>query len=243
MNRLFLPLMAAICVSGCATAIRGTHTDLVVATEPPGARVTTDLLNNQTRRDHIREITAQSGCRDAICRMEYVREQERAGVTFDVPDAYHSCEATPCEINVPRRSDFTLTVELDGYHPASIEITHGFGSGGSSAAGSAVGATGAYMTTYAALAVGEALVGGLATAAGGTAASSSAATVATGAAVVVGGGMILIDVASGAMLDLRPNPVILVLIPDDQPLPEGPLPVIETPEQLEAVRDQIGETN
>ena len=36
---------------------------------------------------------------------------------------YARCEATPCTIKMPRRSEFLMTIEKDGYEPVEIGVT------------------------------------------------------------------------------------------------------------------------
>lgn len=203
---VFALSMMASASSGCATVLRGPNTDFHIVTEPPGAFVQTDLTIPASKRSN--------------------------------EDVY-SCEATPCSFEVSRRSNFTVFVELDGYHPASVEVTSGFGKSGgrASATGAVTGATGAYVVSYS-------LISGVASAMGAIAsigASSSAATAGAGSAAATGaagiGVLFLgVDLASGAMLDVRPNPLVLILIPDDHPLPEPGNEVIETEETLERIR-------
>nr|WP_070959240.1 hypothetical protein [Hyphomonas sp. Mor2] len=111
----------------------------------------------------------------------------------------YSCQATPCSFEVSRRSNFTVSVALEDYHPDSIQVTSGFGKSGSgaSAAGAVTGAAG----------IGILFLG--------------------------------VDLASGAMLDVRPNPLVLILIPDDQPLPVASETFIETEIELEDVTTRI----
>ncbi|MEL6665888.1 MAG: hypothetical protein AAFQ24_07105 [Pseudomonadota bacterium] len=185
-----LTAAAAWTLAGCATLIRGPNTDFNVVTEPPGASVTTNL-----------EV-----------------------VKWDRSDPeYHSCSATPCAFEISRKSEFEVVVTLEGYHPATVQVTSGFGRGGaqSSAAGAVTGATGAYIVSYSlisstASALSAVATAGMSSSAASAGAGSAAATGAAGIGVLFLG----VDLVSGAMLDLRPNPLALVMIPIDQPLPE-----------------------
>ncbi|MEO1399473.1 MAG: hypothetical protein AAFU56_11495, partial [Pseudomonadota bacterium] len=190
----FFGATALACVLGlsaCATAMRGPNVDFHVVTDPPGATVMTDLETPDTRRERRRRAElVRLGIRDELG-------------DFDI--AHFACDTTPCDFELPRRSNFTVHVEREGYHPATIEVTSGFGQGGATkgAAGTAAAATGAYIVAYNAVH----LVGSVATlglASTGAAASSAAGSAATGVGVLALG----VDVLSGAMLDLRPNPLV-----------------------------------
>ncbi|MEL6693760.1 MAG: hypothetical protein AAFQ12_12125 [Pseudomonadota bacterium] len=178
-------------LAGCATLVRGPNTHFHVVTEPAGASVTTDLVIPKWQRSD--------------------------------PE-YYACSPTPCSFEVSRKSEFEVVVSMDGYHPATVQISSGFGRGGSqsSAAGAVTGATGAYVVSYSlitstASALSAAATAGMSTSAASAGAGSAAATGAAGVGVLFLG----VDLMSGAMLDLRPNPLGLVMIPIDQPLPEA----------------------
>ena len=219
--KLLIALGALMSTTACATVLRGPNVELKVATEPPGATVTTSYLTNATRGELTRE-----------------RKQDRIYGTDrvdSVPLVYASCAPTPCAVEVSRRANFTATITLEGYHPATVEITSGFGQGGgtSAVAGAAASATGAYLVTYG-MASAVATIGTLGFASSATVASyagSAATSAATGMGVIFLG----VDVATGAMLDVRPNPLILILVPEDEPLPDADTLLIENLEQLELV--------
>lgn len=219
-------LLGALSVTACATVVRGPNTDFQVASEPPGAQVTTDLLTRESQRAYDRIDPSDSEALAAFM-----------GET-------HGCDATPCAFEVSRRSEFQVTVTLEGYHPVVVDITSGFGSEGrgTSVAGGAVVATGAYVASTALLSSLSSAITTMATfgtvTTGASAGSFAAAGAATG--LLFGGAMIGIDLASGAMLNLQPNPLVLILIPEDQPLPSGDEQFIETEEQLEEVLEQLG---
>ena len=82
------------------------------------------------------------------CVFSRAKRAERRGAGADAE--FYGCPATPCELEISRRSEFTLNVALDGYHPASMAITSGFGGGGGAAvAGAAAAASGGYVVAYA----------------------------------------------------------------------------------------------
>ena len=158
--------------------------------------------------------------------------------TKDGEAKFHECAPTPCYIHVSRRAEFTLTVVEEGYHPASVEITSGLGKKGSavSATGTVTVAASAYAGVYA-LYTGATLLPAVLT--GSTSSiGSGAAAASTQAATGFGVLMLGIDIASGAMLDVRPNPLILILIPEDQPVPEKTY--IETKEEFEEFLSSTG---
>lgn len=235
---LLFCLFAGLTLSACATAVRGPNVDFVVATEPPGAIVSTDLLTRESRLERRRlEDEALGRGRVQGRNMnapDLPVSQEAIDLSAVFEPEFRGCQPTPCQFEVSRRSEFTATVTLPGYHPATIEITSGFGRGGSgaAAAGSAASASGAYLVAYGSVTMVETIVGAFF---GGASVSSSAASTATVTAASAGAVFLLVDVASGAMLDVRPNPLVLVLVPDDQPLPEGGTLLIETEEELNAV--------
>lgn len=213
-----LALGTALSLPACATALRGPNVDFQVVTDPPGASVTTDLVTHDTRReiDRQKELV-RLGFRDEI---------------GEIDREYRGCEATPCTLKLARRSNFTATIELEGYHPATVEVTSGFGRGGAArgAVGTAAAATGAYIVAYNAVhLVGSVVTLGMAST--GAVASSAAGSAATGVGVAFLG----VDVLTGAMLDLQPNPLVLVMIPEDQPLPEEGQGVIETEEEWDRI--------
>ena len=103
------------------------------------------------------------------------------------------CDSTPCAIRMPRRSEFVATITLDGYEPATVNVTHQIS-----------GAGGAGMA-------GNVLVGGL-----------------------IG---VAVDASSGAMNDLVPNPVHLVLTP----IGAAPAPQVEAMPLTQDEPDEMSE--
>ena len=217
-----LVLAGALFLPACATVTRGPNVEFHIATEPPGAAVTTNLETSAMREEVRRQ--------KRLIRYGVINEEDAVPLAAE----YYGCAPTPCSIKIGRRSEFTATVSLPGYHPASVEITSGFGKGGSgkAAGGAAVSATGGYVVTYATTA---AALAPFAAFGASSAVSSAASSAATSAATGIGISFLAVDVLSGAMLDVRPNPLVLVLVPETEPVPDGPNVVIETAEELEAV--------
>lgn len=251
MTAVFMPFA----LSACATVIRGPNVDFHVITEPPGATVTTTLEDKAALRRWKKEngIVVESETLDQSSGLRFFEMQEEARASVDgenatdaedaFPKFYKGCTPTPCKFEVSRRAEFTTTVTLDGYHPANVEITSGLGRGGGTATGvgTAAATTGAYVLTYSLIEtmyfIGTFGLGS------SSAAASAATSSANSAALGIGAIMIGVDVASGAMLDVRPNPLGLVLIPDDQPLPDQADILIDTEEKLDAVRAEQKKTS
>ena len=119
---------------------------------------------------------------------------------------YYGCPATPCEFKIPRRSEFIMTISRAGYEDVEIGVDYGLHKeslnanlAGSAATGLGLGlAAGAFVA-------GLAGTGGIAVSA--AAASAGIATLGIGA-VSIG-----VDAATGAMMNVRPNPVFITLPP------------------------------
>ncbi len=96
-----LPLTRAVVLltvlaGGCATATHGSHTEFAVQTIPPGASVTTD----RPLEDGAANASANS---------------EDAG--------YYGCAPTPCSFRLPRRSDFNILITRPSYQPFTWAVT------------------------------------------------------------------------------------------------------------------------
>lgn len=119
---------------------------------------------------------------------------------------YAGCEATPCTIKMPRRSEFLMLIEKEGYEPVEIGVTSSMkkealrsnlsssGKAGLAFGVSTVAVFGTYASSAGAAAAGGAAVAGIATAG-------------------ILGATLLVDGASGALLNLNPNPIVLQLPP------------------------------
>lgn len=82
--------LTSLVLSGCMTATRGTSADLNILTEPPGAKVVTNLETPASKK---------------------ARRQNKS-----LDPVHYGCETTPCMISVSRRADFIVWMELEGYH-------------------------------------------------------------------------------------------------------------------------------
>lgn len=179
MRLLLTVVLSAIYISGCATVSRGTHTKMIIDTDPIGARVITDkeLSSSQRARKKNPDLKAE----------------------------YYGCPSTPCEIKISRRSEFLMTIQKEGYEDVEIGIDSGLHKESLNAdlAGSAgIGVTLGVAT--------GALAGGLTGGGIATGVAAGAAGIATGGLLVVSVG---VDAATGALLNLRPNPIALTLPP------------------------------
>lgn len=51
------------------------------------------------------------------------------GARVETSNGFH-CQATPCSIKMPRKSEFIATLTLDGYQPATVTVTNKVSTGG-----------------------------------------------------------------------------------------------------------------
>ena len=196
-----LALLFASMLSGCATATRGSQTYFAVNTLPAGAKVFTDKQKSSQARGE-----------------------------------FFGCPATPCEIAMSRRSQFNVMVTKDGYSPFFYVVqkrSH------KELKKDKVAREAFYLDTYGEIISKEQLSknAGLspdientpASAAAATAvgiwytgeivsAIATAGTITAPAAAVVAGPILMtgygIDLTSGALIDLTPNPMIVKLAPE-----------------------------
>ena len=225
----------ALSLTNCATIIRGARTNLNVVTVPAGAQVTTNLpiKSDRAKAKQLKKSLA----------LGLFSEEQLSQTMLD----NYGCVATPCKIKLSRRANLDLKISLEGYHDATLSVKSGYGRSGVGASGvtSAAGATGGYLVTYGLITAISQLGGALATmftfgAASSTAgANAGASAAATGVAGVFGVGLIGIDLASGSMKNLKPNPVSIVLVPNTEPLPATNLSVEESEAAATALLEKI----
>ena len=231
MNRFLLICLIGLFLSSCATVNRGSTDYFRIDTVPQGAKATTSL---ETSASLI------------------AREKNK-----NIAPVYKGCEPTPCSIPLPRRSEFIITLEQDGYENAEMYITNSSNSGSFTANMAATTVTSAGVTTAAAGSIAAVATGVLTTSTvvvgGALGASASIGTfglipaqtaISTGVslgassapvtttssvlsaavppALLVTGGMLLTDVATGANVNLFPNPVVLQLAPKGSPIKIDP---------------------
>ncbi|WP_371397033.1 hypothetical protein [Fretibacter rubidus] len=118
---------------------------------------------------------------------------------------YFSCSPTPCEIKLSRRTNTIATLTYPGMEPLEFAITSGL-----SRRNLAPSATGGAVTGLSLAGVGAGVGASLgATSLGFAAVAGPAAIVAVG----VGGSFMLVDAASGAAMQLSPNPLVITMVP------------------------------
>lgn len=195
----------AIMLSACSTVNRGSKDHFRIDTVPQGAKVTTSVINNSENKRRKNQYSSY--------------QDKKTKVT------YHSCEPTPCAIKLPRRSEFVAKLEHPGYEPVEVFIRSSSLKGGSTsnAAAGLATASGSGFALAGMAASMKALYTSLFTL--GTQSVNTSGIAASGAAagLGVGVGMIAIDVATGANLNLFPNPVVIELPPEGTPSRKDPL--------------------
>ena len=197
--------VTAILFSGCSTVNRGSNDHFRIDTVPQGAKATTSPINTP----QIKRRKKQYG------RIQYDTE--------GLP--YHSCEPTPCAIKLPRRSEFVVTLEHPEYETTEIFIRSTTMKGGTTANAAANLAT----ASGSGLAVGGMVIAPFASLSNLLSLSSpsvNASGIASSGAAAglgVGVGMVAIDIATGANLNLFPNPVVIEMAKKGQPVRTDPL--------------------
>jgi len=156
---------------------------------------------------------------------EFVVQTIPAGatVTTDLPQnrdnneqvEYFACSPTPCSITLPRRSDFNVMITLAGHQPFTYAITKEYNK------------QAIKKDTKAAVVAGSVAAGGASIFAGGASAATAAALPAAFTAAVAVQGVIIavpaigvgtgVDLASGSLIDLYPNPLNVQLAVDTDP--------------------------
>ena len=145
-----------------------------------------------------------------------VTTDRKMGKNEDGTIRYAGCEATPCTIRMPRRSEFLMTVEKEGYAPYEIGVTNGLKKEALRSNLATSGTVGVAMGVTTAVAFAGVASGGTgALVAGGAAVAGITAGAALGATL-------LVDGPSGALLNLQPNPIVLEMAPAGTDIPEHP---------------------
>ena len=154
-----------------------------------------------------------------------VTTTRRIGKTKDGAPIYAGCEATPCEIRIPRRSAFLMTITHDRYEPVELGVT---GELTREALRSNLATSGKLG-----LANGV-MVGGVIASMGFSGGVVGLAGITT-AGIATGGTLVAstaVDAATGALLNLNPNPIVLELAPEGTELAPHPKAV--------ALREKFG---
>jgi len=198
-------IIMAITLSACSTVNRGYKDHFRIDTVPQGATVTTSVIDNSQKKKR---------------KNQYGRFVDKNAIT-----KYHSCEPTPCAIELPRRSEFVVTLEHPDYEPTELFIRSTTMKGGittnatanlATASGSGLAIGGIIVAPYTAL-FNLFSFTSPAVNTSGIAASGAAA------GLGVGVGMIAVDMATGANFNLFPNPVVIELAPKGAAVKTDPL--------------------
>jgi hypothetical protein len=195
---IFLTSLMGTVLPACATATRGSTTMFTVETTPIGAKATTTVPMAP-----FKPLTKHQ--------LKLIKRGDKPEPIVD----YRYCEPTPCGIEVPRKTNFHVLVEKEGYEPQVHEI--------------------GYLhrkkikketirNTAAAATVGGATIAGVAASTTTSTVFLSSGAVAGMAAiavvtpiVLVGGVSMSIDASTGANYDPWPNPLPLVLAAHENP--------------------------
>jgi len=223
MRQLHLGLIIiAVMLSACSTVNRGSKDHFRIDTVPQGAKVTTSIIDSSSKKRR---------------KNQYSRHQDKNAKT-----AYHSCQPTPCAIELPRRSEFVVTLEHPGYEPTELFIRSTTMKGGSTTSAAANLAT----ASGSGLAIGGIVVapftafGNLLSLTSPSVNSSGIASSGAAVGLGVGVGMMAIDMATGANLNLFPNPVVIELAPEGTPVGTDPLIALhKTMTEAKSVSDAI----
>ncbi|WP_298913936.1 hypothetical protein [uncultured Algimonas sp.] len=201
MKKLSSALMAATLLSACSTIDRGTNDHVRVDSVPQGAQVTVTTLNRVDRQG--RKVSGTKG---------YLHDNQTL-----------VCRATPCAIEVPRRTDMVVRVEADGFEPVEYYVGPSKLRGGvgtsvvkTAAASAATGVAVGTITTFGIIAVQQMVSGffsALTLSATPTVGASGATAAGTGVGLGVAAASLLVDAGTGANLNLFPNPAVLGLAP------------------------------
>lgn len=155
--------------------------------------------------ERVRFETTPPGAR-VVTEVETPASQSSRKRNPEKAKEFYSCEPTPCEIKLSRRINTIATLTYPDMEPLEFAITSG-----ASARNLAPNVTGSAATGVAVGSLGVAIGTGF-----GASAATSLAVIAGPAAILavgVGGSMALVDLASGAGLQLSPNPLIVTMVP------------------------------
>ncbi|MBL1430156.1 MAG: hypothetical protein COA60_001305 [Robiginitomaculum sp.] len=128
---------------------------------------------------------------------------------------YFACTPTPCSITLPRRSDFNVMITLPSHQPFTYAITKEYNKQAIT------------KNTKVTVAAGSVVVGGASIFAGGVSATTAVALPGAFTAAVAVQSVIIavpaigvstgVDLASGSLIDLYPNPLNVQLAVDTDP--------------------------
>ena len=199
MFRLITLLILTACIStGCATVNRGTDDHFRIDTVPQGAKITTSIETPESKRN---------------------RRKNK-----NITPEYEGCNPTPCAIQLPRKSEFTFTVEHVGYEPVEMFITSSKKRGSFTATTAATTASTTGITAAGIVSLTPIFTGF------GSGVSSvltpALATSAVPPVLAATGASLLVDAGTGANHNLFPNPVVLELTSEGQPVKTDPAVIL-----------------
>lgn len=160
-----------------------------------------------------------------------ITTDRQTGKTEDGQPIFAGCLATPCEMRIPRRSEFLMTIEREGYEPVEIGVSSALQSEALRANLATTGKSSAALGAGAFVALSSA--GGLFST--GAAAGAGAAT----AGIVLVPAFLTsaaVDGATGALLSLTPNPIVIELPPEGTEAPKHPKALAIREKRLQAAQ-------
>lgn len=227
MIRWFTVFICAVILSGCATVNRGATDYFRIDTVPPGATATTSIETSASKsaRTKNRDLEpVYKSCEPTPCSIALPRRSEFI-VTLEQP-GFEKAEMFITNSTSSRA--FSENMAATTASAAGVTAV----AAGTVAVGSAI-ATGVTTLTFGTVGgLASGLTFGLIPVQTGFTAASSAVPAASGVssafsavippALAVTGGMLLTDAATGANVNLFPNPVVLELAPKGTPIKFDP---------------------
>jgi len=230
---LALPLVSII-ISGCATVNRGATDYFRIDTVPQGAKATTTIetaVSKKARRQNRDIPPIYESCEPTPCsialprRSEFIVKLEQSGYENAEMFITNSSSSAAFTANMAATTATAVgtTVATAGAIAAGSVLTTGIATISSAVVGGTVGAS-ASLVTFGLIPAQTAISTGvsLATSSIPAASTSSALSAALPPALALTGGMLLTDVATGANVNLFPNPVVLKMAPKGTPIKIDP---------------------
>ncbi len=222
-------LLLILLLPSCATVNKGTSDFFRIDSVPQGAVATTTVETDasiRARRKNPQLAPVYLGCSPTPCAIKLNRRQK-----FIIKLEHPEFETAEMFITSSRKSaSFTAnmaatTATTAGTAAAGAVIGAGIATS-LSALGSTIAATtlagSATVGTFGLIPIETSLAVANSVFVPTTTSASSAAVAAIPPALTVTGGMLLVDAASGANLNLYPNPVVLELAPKNKPVKIDP---------------------
>lgn len=227
---LALPL-ASIIISGCASVNRGATDYFRIDTVPQGAKATTTIETAASKRARgqnrnippIYESCEPTPCFIALPRRsEFIVKLEQSG--YENAEMYitNSTNSAAFTANMAATTA-TAVGTTAGTIAVGSALATGIGTVGAGLVGGTIGASVSFATFG--LIPGQTAIStgvSLATSSIPATTTSSALSAAVPPALAVTGGMLLADAATGANVNLFPNPVVLQMAPTGTPIKIDP---------------------